>query len=782
MSRSWPTSWEPADVFSLLEALPLGVCVRAARDGRIAVWNAKAAELLGIPGDRAVGRQAQAVLTDDQLRFLTSADHAADYEQAPSEGEPMAVMATAGPIRWMAIRTSRLEMPAEGAVLLSVFEDVTSRKWTEEVREEQARFLQAVLDALPAPIFYKNRHGVYVGGNQAFAEYLGIPLDEILGKTVHDVAPPHLAKVYHEHDVALMRQGGKQAYESRVVYADGSERDVIFHKSVVDHVGNAFSGLVGIMLDITERKRAEDALARSEARLRRVFESYRDVYYELELETGVIVELTPSAEDHIGYPPEELIGRPVASFYADPGARDQFIKALRERGEVSDYEIALVHRDGSILHCSLNAALVPGEKQSDPARVIGTIRDVSERRRIERERLEMTRRLEQAQRGESLRLMAAGVAHDFNNILLSLLTNAEIAQESLSEDTPGGRALANVIRDGQRAAELAGRMLDYSGGGSFMPETLDMAEVLHEHEGRIAEAAEGGEVLLEATEGLPPVEGSGDQLLQAVLNLVANAAEAYEGAPRTVHVRVGVREVDAVYRASTALEGRVEDGPHVYIDVEDSASGMAGEVRRRALEPFFTTRFHGRGLGLSAALGIITAHRGGLEIHTRPGAGTRVRLLIPCSERRAQRRPLEAPADGPAKWPPSKPVLIADDEESVRAVMATVLEAAGAGVVLAADGQEAVNLVERDPTRFCVAVLDLSMPRLTGDEALLAIRRVAPKLPALITSGFSERDLTDNVLSLRGVGFLQKPYRAKDLVARVRDMLPGASAPGPEHV
>jgi PAS domain S-box-containing protein len=763
-----------------MEALPLGVCVRAAGDDRIALWNAKAAELVGIPADRAVGRQAQAVLTDDQLRFLTSADHAADSEQAPSEGEPMAVMATAGPIRWMAIRTSRLEMPAEGAVLLSVFEDVTSRKWTEEVREEQARFLQAVLDALPAPIFYKNRHGVYVGGNQALADYVGLPLDEILGKTVHDIAPPHLAKVYHERDVALMRQGGTQEYESRVIYADGTEHDVIFHKSVVDHVGNAFSGLVGIILDITERKRAEEALAHSEARLRRVFESYRDVYYELELETGKILELTPSAEDHIGHPIDEMIGQPVAALYADEGARDRFVQTLQEKGEVSDYEISLVHRDGSILHCSLNAALVPGESPGDPARVIGTIRDVGERRRMERERLEMTRRLEQAQRGESLRLMAAGVAHDFNNILLSLITNAEIAQEDLPGDTPAGQALANVIRDGQRAAELAGRMLDYSGGGSFMPETLDMAEILRAHQGRMAELAEGCRLQLEASEGLPPVEGSGDQLLQAVLNLVANAAEAYEGTPGTIHVRVGVREVDAVYRASTALEGRVEDGPHIYIDVEDSGSGMPGEVRRRALEPFFTTRFHGRGLGLSAALGIVTAHRGGLEIHTRPGAGTRVRLLIPSSERRTERRPLEASSEGPVQWPPLKPILIADDEESVRTVMATVLEAAGARVVLASDGQEAVNLVERDPSRFCVAVLDLSMPRLTGDEALLAIRRVAPKLPALITSGFSERDLTEGVLSLRGVGFLQKPYRAKDLVARVRDMLPGPSAPDPK--
>jgi PAS domain S-box-containing protein len=286
-------------------------------------------------------------------------------------------------------------------------------------------FLQKLLDSIPIPIFYKDARGIYLGGNQAFGDFLGRKKEDIVGKTVHDIFPEDLAEIYERADQELFRTGGIQTYESAVMHADGTRHDVIFFKASVTTFLNkdgSLGGLIGSLFDITDRKVAEKQLRWSEARYRRIFDNIQDIYYEVGLD-GTILEISPSIERYFPFKRADLIGRSVYDFYADKSRRTDFLQEISGKGYVRDFEIQLRERQGALFTCSFTATILPGEGERPP-RIVGSMRDISERKQAE----ETLR-----QREEELSIKSRNL-EEFNTALKVLLKQREEDRKEMEEN------------------------------------------------------------------------------------------------------------------------------------------------------------------------------------------------------------------------------------------------------------------------------------------------------------------------------------------------------------
>jgi CheY-like chemotaxis protein len=272
--------------------------------------------------------------------------------------------------------------------------------------------------------------------------------------------------------------------------------------------------------------------------------------------------------------------------------------------------------------------------------------------------------------------------------------------------------------------------------------------------------------------GLPPVQGDAGQLRQVVMNLLINASEALEDQAGTIDLRCRLVHANREALRSPLSREELPEGDYVLLEVTDSGCGMTPEVQARVFDPFFTTKFQGRGLGLAAVLGIVRSHGGAIRLDSAPGRGTTFQVLLPCAARPAAARPEKPPA---VSWRGTGTVLLAEDDPAVRRLARAILEGAGFTVLVAGNGQEAVEAFRERAGEVALALLDLTMPRLSGPEALAELRRLRPGLPAMLMSGFTEEELALRAGEQGGAAVVQKPFTPAQLVAALRGALAAAS-------
>ncbi len=389
----------------------------------------------------------------------------------------------------------------------------------------------------------------------------------------------------------------------------------------------------------------------------------------------------------------------------------------------------------------------------------GIATDVTTFKRVEAQ-------LAETQKLESLGVLAGGIAHDFNNLLTGMLGNASLIAHGLPPENDISESAREIETAARRAAELCRQMLAYSGRGKFVIERLDLSKAVEELVPLVKSSIGSKAVLnLCLASDLPPVDVDPSQLRQIIMNLVINAAEAQppEGGP--VFVTTSSRQVDAATLSQGVGHPDLRSGPYVSFVVEDHGHGMDTDTLRRIFEPFFTTKFTGRGLGLSAVLGIVRSHQGALLVDSKPGAGTTFELLLPAAEGDLDHR-LDT-ALPPSALPPMQGLrlFLVEDEPTVYKLVSRVLVQAGAQVTAYQDGAQAA--AEFDPSKFDLAVLDLTVPGLSGRDVFHRLRALQPDLPVLLISGYTEQEAADQFSDVRPSGFLQKPFTSRELIRAI---------------
>jgi signal transduction histidine kinase/CheY-like chemotaxis protein len=397
--------------------------------------------------------------------------------------------------------------------------------------------------------------------------------------------------------------------------------------------------------------------------------------------------------------------------------------------------------------------------------VIASGQDITEVKRLDDERRALEAKVQHAQKLESLGVLAGGIAHDFNNLLVGILGNASLALTDLPDESPLRELVADIETTALRAADLTKQMLAYSGKGRFVVHAIDVNTLVREMAHLLQTVISKRAALrFDFAADLPDVEADGTQLRQIVMNLITNASDAIGGEDGVITLRTGIRHATREFLRSSYVDDELPEGQYAFIEVEDTGCGMDDETQARIFDPFFSTKFTGRGLGLAATLGIVRGHRGTIKVRSVPQSGTTFTVLLPCL------RPADPGShDGVTarreRFRGSGAVLVVDDDETVRSVAQQMLERSGFTVLTARDGCEGVATFDASKDEVALVLLDLTMPTLGGEEAFRAMRQIRPDVRVVLMSGYSSHELAARYGAEGLAGFIQKPFRVEELEA-----------------
>jgi PAS domain S-box-containing protein len=627
---------------------------------------------------------------------------------------------------------------------------IEAKRAGDALRESETR-LRVAIQQVPAVLWTTDDELRFTSSLGAGLTALGLAPNQVVGLTVGQYLGAESPAV-GRHRLALRGESVSYEYEQ-----DG--RWFASHVEPLRDAAGPIRGTVGIAVDITEVRQADQALRDSEARLRQVIDLVPHFIFAKD-EEGRFLLVNRAVAEAYGTTVDRLIGRTDADFARSEAEarhfREDDLEVIRSGRPKAVVDEPITDSRGRVRYLQTTKIPFAFSGTGRPA-VLGVSIDITDRKATEEA-------LRRAAKEESLAVLAGGVAHDFNNLLAAILGHAALALKQLPEGSPARRHVEKAAGAVERAADLTRQMLAYSGRGHFVVRPTDVNALVRENL-PLFEVAVPKSVRLEARiDPEPPlVDADVGQIQQVLMNLVINAAEAIGERGGTVTVATGVREVagsdEALWRASGQP---LAPGRYVSLEVRDDGPGMDAETVDRIFEPFFTTKFTGRGLGLAAVLGVVRGHRGALSVESAPGQGTVFRILFAPSAQAAAAAAPEAP-------PPARAatVLIVDDEEAVREMIGEILESEGFAVLRAEDGARGVALFREKRDRVDVVLLDLSMPGLSGEETFRRLREIDPGVRVILSSGYDHQEASGRFGAARPAGFIQKPYRPEQLVAEI---------------
>lgn len=395
-------------------------------------------------------------------------------------------------------------------------------------------------------------------------------------------------------------------------------------------------------------------------------------------------------------------------------------------------------------------------------RMVGFCRDITDEKASEEA-------IRQSQKLKSLGILAGGIAHDFNNLLTAILGNLNLAQVKIGASSPAGGFLENIERTIVKASDLTRQLLAYSGRGHFIVKPLDLSSVVHEMT-HLLEVSIPKKILLEYrfAEHLPPIEADYAQIQQIVMNLVTNASDAIGEREGFISITTRCAEITEKFISATFPDQAIEPGLFVILEVSDNGCGMSRKVLDHIFDPFFTTKSTGKGLGLSAMLGILRGHRAGLKIYSEVDRGTVFKLFFPAAKDAVLPTNYVSPS---TLMQAEGTILVVDDEPDIRETACLALESMGFTVLTAADGREAVSVFQDYQDEIRAVLMDLTMPHMDGKEAFERIRAIDSKACVILSSGYSEQDIRHAFTGEGPAGFIQKPYHLKDMQSILMDCL-----------
>ena len=756
----------------ITEASLQGTCQVDAK-GRITFANPATAELTGYSLAELDGLSLDTPFPPGEAKAISDANVALLYSGKPIVGENTLTRKDGSRIETYFSCVPILDESGEYTGFVGSILDITDRKRTEDaLRESEEKyrdFFTNVFDFL----YFHDLEGNFTEANLAFRKYFPFREGDVGRLNIKDMIPDSYKHLFDEYLTRIIEHGMDEGL-MRVVTKDGHERILEYRNSLVrDSAG--VMGVRGSARDITERLEAEKALKESEEKHRLILEASPDpvVLYDME---GNVIYINPAFTRVFGWTLGELLGKRV-DFVPDetwPQTLDR-IEQIKRGESFFGFETRRYNNKGDILDISMSSAVWLDES-GVPAGSIIILRDVTDQKKMEAQ-------LRQSQKMEAVGTLTGGVAHDFNNILTGILGNLTLAQTKLGPDHPCQRYLATTISAAERAADITKQLLTISRRVDRDTRPLDLADPIRATVRLLGETIDRRISLqTKIVPDLALVEADESQMNQVVMNLCVNARDALAGvmevpgpdedrAARGYQVTVAAETV-AVTETYAATHAEAYPGRFVMLSVSDNGPGMPQEVRERIFEPFYTTKPVGKGtgLGLSTVYGIVKQHRGWISVYSEPGLGTTFRVYLPALEATAAEAAFkETEAQVPGG---DETILWADDESVILELAREVLDELGYRVLLAEDGQHAVEVFEQRRDEIDLIILDLTMPRLSGPEAAVRILAQSPEAKIIISSGhLSAAGVLETMNGFSAKAFISKPYRLRDLAVTVRKVL-----------
>jgi PAS domain S-box-containing protein len=666
---------------------------------------------------------------------------------------------------------------ADMAVALRRLEkEIAERHRMEEILRQSEEKFRNLVETTSDWIWETGPDGAYTYCSPAVRNLLGYDPEDVIGRNPFDFMPVDEAERVSAR-FSPFRETGAPFFNlvNRNRRKDG--RIVVLETSGVprfDSQGNLL-GYRGIDRDITERQQTEEELRQKEEFIRALLDTSKDWIWAVD-NNATHTYSNPAIRAILGYELDEIIGKSSLELISDEDrgrVQATFMKSIEERRGWSNIIIRWRHKAGNFRILESNSVPIL-DRDGNVLGFRGMDRDVTERMRAEAERLEMERRLLHTQKLESLGVLAGGIAHDFNNLLMVLFGNLELALTNLSAASSVRPYIEQALQAARRGADLTRQMLAYSGKGRFLVTHIDLSQLLRENVNLFRTAVPRNITMdLHLTNEPSTIEADLGQVQQIVMNLITNAAEAIGSRAGAIALTAGVQEFDETYLDKSRLDEKPSAGRFAYIEVFDTGCGMDDGTQQRLFDPFFSTKFTGRGLGMAAVLGIVRGHKGAIMVQSAPGKGTTIKVLFPYSEssRGSDIDACVGLKTSPAissKW---KRVLVVDDEDAVVQVCCAFVLRIGLQPIAASNGEEALSLLGKHADEIGCVLLDLTMPHMDGISTFKEMKRIRSDIPVILCSGYDELEATRHFAGEGLFGFIQKPFGLNDLQRKVERAL-----------
>ncbi len=600
--------------------------------------------------------------------------------------------------------------------------------------------------------------------NRAFEILLGKNRKLILGNTfVSTVAPDKLEETTQA--LTDWTAGPDDALEIEVCHLNKNGRPCHVYWSLVRENIEGRLHIHGFGRDFTEQRRAEDLF-------RDMMSSAPDAILIMSPEKR-IVHANHAAEELFGFERGHLPGTAFAVLFPEHlgAASRQHLETLLEKPgkqlTSGRFELSAMRHDESCIQVEVRFGSF---EAMDGLRISCFIRDLTRRKQEEERRLALETKMRDAQKLESLGLLAGGIAHDFNNLLMGILGNAGLVLEDMSASHEHRTFLERIQTAAMRSGELTRQLLAYAGKGTFVVEPLRLSDLVEEmaHLLRIS-VAPGASLEMNLDDRLPAIEADATQLRQVIMNLITNASDSLNSGRGTIGVQTELRRYRQEDLEHCFMGEHLEPGDYIVLEVCDNGCGMDLGTRGKIFDPFFTTKLTGRGLGLAAVQGIVKGHGGAIELDSLVGQGTTFRLLFPPYRKKAEVEMV--PAVMESGWRGHGKILVIDDEEFVLHFTRDTLQRSGFEVILAANGQEGIDAFRKHHESLRLVLLDMTMPDKSGEVVYDHIHGLDERVPVILSSGHSEQEAREHFAERALAGYLQKPYGIKVLNALLRRVL-----------
>ena len=717
-----------------------------------------------------VGRKVSEIIpgiseTDRELLEL--------YGKVASTGEPLRFETYVEALEmWFSIS---VYCPQKG-YFVAVFDVITERKQAEEgLRESELKY-RTLVEHIPQKIFYKDMESIYISCNDLFVLNLGIQATEVAGKTDLELFPRERAERYREEDRRVVETGRDLEVEEDYSL-NGIVHTSLTRKTPVRDDHGTMQGVLGVTTDITERKRAAEAIERLRRRNELILNSVGEGILGLDLE-GRLTFVNPAAVAMLGYESEELIGRKGHGLYhhtredGNPYTEDEcpIHQAVAAGNLCPITEEVFWRKDGKSFPVRYSSAPIV-----ENGRAVGTVvtfRDVTERKLVEEEKKNLESHLHQAQKLEAIGTLAGGIAHDFNNVLGIIMGYTEIVATSLDEKSTEKDNIREVLKATNRAKDLVRQILTFSHAEDGLERRpMDIRPIMKESlkflraalpatiEIRQRISNKGGMVLAHPT-----------QIHQVLTNLCTNAAHAMEEEGGILEVSL----VDVELTSQTVPSySDMKPGWCVELTVSDTGKGMDSATLERIFDPYFTTKGVGKGTGLGLPIvhGIVKGYDGAITVNSKVGAGTTFRVYLPTIAKQAA-----ATYENDSPIPKgTESILFIDDELALAELWANSLKRLGYKVVTATGGPQALELFRERPLEFDLVITDQTMPKMTGIEIAEQMLRVRPDLRILLCTGLIERMIEERARRIGVRGLLRKPLELREAARTIREVLESES-------